>query len=378
MRSEMAEKERPIMGQVKRGLRRSVQAVMSRMRRHPRGMLTAGWLLVLLLAMVSIPGILVNRLDRTNEDTALARTLMPPIMLEGGAEHRLAAEQPISFPIYLAAEQRIASVTLEAYVRGVVAAEMPIEFELEALKAQAIAARTYIVRRLVMKDISHVPVEGAWVTDTVQHQAYLTDEKIEAKWDPAVRTANLKKLNQAVEETRGQILTYDGIPILAAFFSTSNGYTENSEEYWSDKLPYLRSVASPWEAELSPKFTATLSFTPKEFAQKLGISQKNSTTVRVLETSAGNRIRKIKIGGHTFTGREVREKLGLASTQFDIRSQDGSIEVTTYGNGHGVGLSQWGAQGMALKGYKAEEILQHYYQHVTIEAFRGPDAYLSS
>ena len=335
------------------------------------------WVTLLMAAIVVIPTILVSK-GTSNAFTSQSVQL-PELTLHtsaASASDAAVQERPISFPIYLTAEKRVTSVTLEQYVRGVVAAEMPIEFELEALKAQAIAARTYIVRRFVTSDVSNVPVEGAWVTDSVQHQAYLTDQELVAKWDKDVRSTNLDKLTRAVEETWGQIMTYEGEPILAAFFSTSNGYTENSEDYWSEKLPYLRSVKSPWEADISPKFTSTAVLTTKEFARLLGVSVSKAARVTILETSAGNRVKQVTIGGKTFTGREVREKLKLASTEFAISAKEGNIHIAVRGNGHGVGMSQWGAQGMALAGYSASSILSHYYSGITIEKFRQTETIL--
>lgn len=364
------------------------------LQQHPRTVVAGAWVALLMLAVLLIPGILVRHSDQPNGIVTGGRDWNRPDSgaagADGGPTAPEAAERPISFPIYLTKEKRIEKVTLEQYVRGVVAAEMPIVFEPEALKAQAIAARTYIVKRFADKDVSNVPVKGAWVTDSVQHQAYLTDKAILQKWDKSVRSANLQKLNKAVEETRGQIITYGGKPILAAFFSTSNGYTENSEEYWPAKLPYLRSVSSPWEAAISPKYKSTVTMTVRDFSRKLGLrggaaavsaapagSGKNSSvSIKLLETTEGNRIKKIAVNGKEFTGREVREKLGLVSTQFTWQAKGDKLQLTVYGNGHGVGMSQWGAQGMALQGYKAHDIISYYYSGVSIDKFRGPDSTL--
>ncbi|MCU6339437.1 SpoIID/LytB domain-containing protein, partial [Enterobacter quasiroggenkampii] len=133
-------------------------------------------------------------------------------------------------------------------MRGVLAAEMPSSFELEALKAQAMAARTYIMRRLLAQDTSGAP-EGSDVTDTVSHQAYKPLAEMERLTNEATA-----KLSRVVEETQDQIITYEGKPIMAAFFSTSNGYTENSEDYWGNPVPYLKSVASPWDERVAPRF----------------------------------------------------------------------------------------------------------------------------
>ncbi|QJC54526.1 stage II sporulation protein D [Paenibacillus albicereus] len=264
--------------------------------------------------------------------------------------------------VYLTVEKRVEKVPMELYVRGVLAGEMPIGFEPEALKAQAIAARTYIVKRLAAGDRSGVPGEAADVTDTTAHQVYVPLSKLQKRWSGEERERNLTKLNAAVQQTRGQIVTYEGKPIEALFFSTSNGYTENSEDYWDASLPYLRSVASPWDKTISPEYKETTTMSLAAFWRKLGISSKTSArSLRVLDTTDGRRIRKLAAGGQVLTGREVREKLGLPSAQFTWKVEGGDIEITTYGYGHGVGMSQWGADGMAKAGRSAYEILSHYY-----------------
>jgi stage II sporulation protein D len=329
------------------------------------------WASALVFVSVLIPGILVKR---TAQGTLPDMLMTPQVELDVG-------EEPLLIPVYLSRKQRIEEVPLEHYVRGVLAAEMPIEFELEAMKAQAIAARTYIMRRIVERDFSNVPVEGAWVTDTVTHQAYLTTEQLKENWGVLAYTRNMGKVNQAVNETKGLIATYANKPIDATFFSTSNGYTENSEDYWSAEIPYLRSVPSPWDQELSPKFETTVSLPYQTVYQKLGItrvqpvstnSAEHPLAFTILETTEGHRIKKVSIGSQTFTGREVREKLGLNSSQFKWKQEGDHIKLTTYGYGHGVGMSQWGAHGMAQEGSKAEDIIKHYYQGVEIERVHEP------
>jgi stage II sporulation protein D len=276
----------------------------------------------------------------------------------------------LSIRIYLAKEKRIETVPLESYVQGVLAGEMPIDFELEALKAQAIAARTYIVRRIGLKDRSGMMAEQADVTDTVEHQVYIPVAVLARKWTGEEKKENLAKLKQAAEETKGLVITYDGEPIQAAFFSTSNGYTENSEDYWAQSLPYLRSVASPWDVDISPRYKETVQLTKREFYLRMGLSGKDAAarpSIKVTEKTDGNRIKTIKINGETFSGREVRERLDLASSLFTWRIQKDTITITTFGYGHGVGMSQWGANGMAQEGKKAEDIIRHYYTGTKVE-----------
>lgn len=273
-------------------------------------------------------------------------------------------EQEQLVRVYITEENRVETVPLESYVKGVLAAEMPISFELEALKAQAIAARTYIMRRLTLHNDSEMEKKQADVLDTVQHQVYIPAEQLEDRWEGEEKKKNMAKLQRAVDETKGQIITYDGEPIEAVFFSTSNGYTENSEDYWGQPVPYLRSVASPWDKAQSPRYEESQTFQKEELYRRLGLTGKKAgskLTMKVIEKTEGNRIKSIKINGELFSGREVRERLGLASSQFSWKIQKDNVTITTTGFGHGVGMSQWGANGMAKEGKTAEQILHHYY-----------------
>ncbi len=275
--------------------------------------------------------------------------------------------------VYIAEEKRIEKMPIELYVRGVIAGEMPIDFELEALKAQAIAARTYIYRRLRSADRSDLSSEmqGADVVDTVQNQVYIPLGALLDRWSGEIKEENLKKLNEAVEQTKGQIITYEGEPIQAAFFSTSNGYTENASDYWSVDFPYLRSVASPWDKAISPRYKETVSMELSAFSSKLGVKESAVRQMRIVDTTEGRRIKTVIIGEEKFSGREFREKLGLASSQFNWTIHENEITITTYGFGHGVGMSQWGANGMAQNGQTAEQIVTYYYTGTKVEQAAG-------
>lgn len=341
---------------------------------------------------------------------------------------RQAAADPEQSPVrvYLTHTGEVETLPLEEYVTGVLAAEMPADFELAALKAQAIAARTFIARRLAAGDTSGVPGGVADVNDTVSHQAYVSSSALE-EWKTSGRGKQLKRLQQAVDQTRGIIMTYQGQPITASFFSSSGGYTENSEDYWSSAVPYLRSVSSPWELGLNPKNIVTEQISLKEVFAKLGqqapalpaigandgsgkgtgtgkgigadkeigagkrassgnglgtetgagkstlgSSEQAASTgtpaaklFKVLSVTAGGRVKDIRIGDNTYSGREVREKLDLRSSQFTIELDGSKVKITTYGSGHGVGMSQWGANGMAKRGYTTTQILRHYYTGIS-------------
>ena len=213
------------------------------------------WMAVCLSSMlcvtIIVPGLLVKKIPDGD--------VPPPVQIskDGHAQETM-TEQGLMIPVYLTKKATIETVPLEQYVKGVLAAEMPVEFELEALKAQAMAARTYVVRRVLEKDYSNMPVSDALVTDTTAHQAYLTDQELREKWDKSKYETNMAKIDRAVNETKDIILTYEHKPINATFFSTSNGYTENSEDYWPFKSPYLRSVPSPWDIKLSSRYQETV------------------------------------------------------------------------------------------------------------------------
>lgn len=355
-----------------RELKAVVQQGIQSVAQHPMILIVSAWMMTFLLAVTMIPMLVVNHQPQTIIEKNMSHIEGTGVTEDAGI--------PLKVAIYLTDEKRVEEVPLEQYIRGVLAAEMPIEFELEALKAQAIAARTYIIKRYVDKDFSHVPVAGAWVTDSVSHQVYLTDKEIEEKWSKSPeQVANLKKLSRAVEETKGLVITYRGEPILASFFSTSNGFTENSEDYWSQELPYLRSVESPWEERLSPKYKTTKTYSTAEVIHKLNVEAIPVTAklpMKIIERSEGHRIKRIQVGNKVLSGREVRELLDLGSTQFTWRSVRNAIEFTIYGSGHGVGMSQWGAQGMAIEGKKAQEILTYYYKGVSIEKIHSLESIL--
>ncbi|PWA11872.1 stage II sporulation protein D [Pueribacillus theae] len=273
-------------------------------------------------------------------------------------------EEKIDIPVYRTLKKEVENVPLESYVAGVLSSEMPANFELEALKAQALAARTYIVKQLLHPAEMNLP-EGAVVTDTPLHQVYLSHDELKELWGKDFQW-KYERIQKAVQETKGKILTYDNQPITASFFSTSNGFTENAEDYWENELPYLKSVASPWD-KVSPKFQSSETMPVKAFEEKLGISlSKEKNTGTIMKRTEGKRIAEIKIGDKTFTGREVREKLELNSTDFSIERKGNTVSIYTKGYGHGVGMSQYGANGMAKEGRKAEEIVAHYYKGIEI------------
>ena len=238
---------------------------------------------------------------------------------------------------------------------------MSPEFETEALKAQALAARTYIVDHLIHQDGNG----KSDVTDTTQHQVFKNENELKKLWGSNY-DENMEKVNAAVKATKGEILTYDDAPIFPAFFSTSNGYTENSEDYWEDELPYLRSVESPWDED-SPKYLDQQTFSIDQIEQELAVDlpKESQLGIEITRTDS-NRVKEINLAGNTFSGREVREKLGLQSSDFTIKQKNDHLIITTKGYGHGIGMSQYGANSMAKQGKSYKDIVKYYYQDVEV------------
>lgn len=255
---------------------------------------------------------------------------------------------------------KIIKVPFEEYIKGVLAGEMPASFELEALKAQAVAARSYVlVQTEKNKDKDYD------VVNTTDNQVYQTDEELKEKWKYDYNN-RINKIKRAVSETKGQYLSYNGKVVEALFFSTSIGKTENSEEVFSSKVPYLRSVSSTWDTS-SPVYEDTAKFTLEDFYKKLNLPYNDKLNIEVLETTSTGRIRKIRINNNELNGRDIAKKLSLRSNYFKINQNDKNITITTKGFGHGVGMSQYGALGMAKEGYTYDKILKHYYSGVEIK-----------
>jgi stage II sporulation protein D len=274
------------------------------------------------------------------------------------------ADAAVEVAVYRAAQGKIETVPMENYLVGVVAAEMPAEFKEEALKAQALTARTYIVKKMLTKDSIGVP-KGAQVNDTQLNQVYKSDNELKKIWGMDYSWKR-KKILDAVRATSGQILTYKGEAIQATFFSTSNGYTENSEDYWPSKIPYLRSVSSPWDLS-SPKFNDQKVFSVANFEAKLGVKLGSGNTIgKIVDLTVGKRVGKVDFNGETLTGKDIRDKLGLDSSDFTWNRKGDNIIITTKGFGHGVGMSQYGANGMAAEGKNYKQIVKYYYKGVQI------------
>ncbi|MBQ9960940.1 MAG: stage II sporulation protein D [Firmicutes bacterium] len=275
---------------------------------------------------------------------------------------------PDTVDVWLSDEKKVVEVDFEDYVTRVTASEMPADFDEEALKAQSVAARTYVMAKIIKyedkKPESH---PKAPVCDSTHCQVYKTEKQLieshSEGWEKS-----FEKLKKACKATEGQMLYFDGELVMQPlFFSSSGGQTENSEDVFSGAYPYLVSVSSPYEEG------ASHSNEKKEFsineikkALKKTYSDREPGTIsinniKIVSRTAGGRVESMQIGEARYKGTEVRNALGLSSTLFNISFKDEQVVFTSNGYGHGVGLSQYGANGMAKEGYKYKEILMHYY-----------------
>ncbi len=260
-------------------------------------------------------------------------------------------------------KDKIEEVPLEDYVLGVVSGEMPISFTEEALKAQAVCARTYVIRKMENNKDKEYDV-----VDTIDNQVYQDIEQLKNKWKDKYEE-NIKKLKKIVEETKEEYLTYDGKVIEVFFFSTSNGHTENSEEVFTKALPYLKSVDSSFDEEVSPVFKAEVEMSLSDFYTKLSLPYNKKLEYEVTERTEAGSVKKVKINGKEYKGTEVRRLLGIRSTYFEFVVNGTNILIKTTGYGHGVGMSQYGALALSNKGYTYDKILKYYYQGVEIQKF---------
>ena len=241
---------------------------------------------------------------------------------------------------------------------------MPIYFEKEAFKAQAVASRSYALKRIGYNKDSEYDV-----VDSVMNQVYLDTDYLKEAWGFNY-TENINKLRSAVNETLDEVIYYEDEVIDAMFFSTSNGYTEDVNNIFNLDLPYLKSVDSFWDKDTSSAFKSSTSISLKSFYEKLNLAYSDKLNIEVIKRSHTNRILKLKINGIEISSKDIYSKLGLKSYDFTIKQSGDKVIINTCGYGHGVGLSQYGALGMAKEGYNYIEILKYYYTGVYIDKIK--------
>lgn len=261
---------------------------------------------------------------------------------------------------------QISQINPEEYLVGVLAAEMPASYEAEALKAQAVAARSYIFSKVGKKNTEHP--DAAICTNPSHCKGWLSESDAKAKWKASEQHTNWQKLCSAVASTKGEYMTYENEIVEACFFASGGSRTENSEDVWQASLPYLRSVENP---EPVADTTSEVSFTHKQFMEKLTphlTSHPNETSPSFSEISRtnGGSVASVSFCGQSFKGTEIRNIFGLKSANFTISSDSETVTFHVTGHGHGVGMSQKGANQMAKNGKKYTEILSHYYTNIQI------------
>lgn len=249
----------------------------------------------------------------------------------------------------------ILEIELEEYLIGVVASEMPASFNIEALKAQAIVARTYALKRINDNKI---------LTDTTSTQVYKDNYELKKVWENDF-DKYYNKIKNAVENTKGLVITYNNKLIDAVYHSTSNGMTEDSIYVWNYSIPYLKSVNSEYDKTVS-SYEKTITFTYEKISKILNTTI-NKDTIFTLIRNESNRVKEVKVNDIILNGTTFRNLLSLRSTDFEIDLLEDKVKITTYGYGHGVGMSQYGANAFANKGYSYKDILNHYYTNINIK-----------
>ena len=257
---------------------------------------------------------------------------------------------------------RLEEMELEKYLTGVLLGEVPADFEPEALKAQAVAARTYTAKA-VLTGGKHG--DGSLCTDFACCQAYLPETEYLAAGGTE---EGLEKIRAAVMDTAGLVLSYEGGLIEATYFSCSGGRTEDAQAVWGTDYPYLRAVASPGEEEAA-HYQDVISIDTDAFQKALGrtLEGKPESWFGVRTLTPGGGVNTLGIGGESYSGVQLRQLFGLPSTVFTVSAEGGQIVFRTKGFGHRVGMSQYGADAMAVTGSDFREILGHYYPGTKIE-----------
>jgi len=324
--------------------------------------------LVLLMLEFILPVLLIRgQPAQEPEDAVQPQTVLPlhratpPAVAEGDAQHTLTL---------LEEDGSVSTLTMEEYLWSVVAAEMPASFQPEALKAQAVAARTYAATRQANRTDKHPQADLC--TDSSCCQAYITRQQALDNWGE--RGVEYEaKIAQAVAETDGLGVVYNGAPIQAVFFSSAPGHTADAQEVWGNQIPYLVGVDSP-EGEEVPNYRAQLTLTAQEFKDlvlsqypDMDLSGEIGSWIGEPTCNDAGLVLQVNVGGVELTGGQLRKLLGLRSACFTVSVSGEELTFHTVGYGHGVGMSQYGANAMAREGSGFREILTWYYTGAEVE-----------
>ena len=329
--------------------------------------------LALLAILFLVPWLRAPAAPEEGED-GTGTALLPPA---GGADREEGTGADAALTLRVRRGDEVETMSMETYLQGVLRAEMPASFQQEALKAQAVAARTYVLYKMAHGPIASHPEADA-CDDVACCQAFRSEEEAAADW--GAQTLQYEtRIRSAVAETDGQAVLYQGEPALTVFHSSSAGATRDAQEVWSSSVPYLQSVASPEGEEQVPDYHSQTGFTPEAFRELFlarypgadldGEPSNWFTNIRQQETGT---VTSLQVGGVELSGDDLRSLLGLRSAAFTISFGDGEILFSTTGYGHGVGMSQYGANVMAEEGKDYREILTWYYTGTTVDAYRLP------
>lgn len=292
----------------------------------------------------------------------------------GRALRKVSDGPPIN--VYVESTGQTVKMALEEYVKGAVAAEVPALFHVEALKVQAVLARTLAIRRMrLLGGPGLEGVAGADISDNpAKGQGWVSEQQLKAKWGSLNYYRYWARISEAVDVTNGQVVVYQGLPIDPVYHSTCGGRTENSEDVWSTVVPYLRSVECTTDTH-AKNYTQTATFSLADLEGKFGLKAgalkatgggAGKAPVEITKRTPTARAREVRVGDQTVNANDFRRILNLRSTQMTVALRDGRVAITTTGYGHGVGLCQYGADGLAKQGKTYEEILKYYYKGVSI------------
>lgn len=272
------------------------------------------------------------------------------------------AEKESTLKILLADKGEIIELSVEDYLFGVLAGEMPALYEPEALKAQAVCAYTFALWRKNENADNNYDITNDYNTD----QCYITPDDARKKWGDNADEYE-KKLRDAIKAVKNEVLTYNGELTLSVYHSISGGKTESAKNVWGKDYPYLQAVSSVGD-KLAKDYISTCLFTKQQIESALSVTlpeKLKGSFTDIVRTDSGT-VDTLKIGGKNFKGSEVRKALGLKSANFEVSLKDDKFTFTVYGYGHGVGMSQNGANYMAQQGSDYKEILAHYYTNCNV------------
>lgn len=320
-------------------------------------------IVVVAIVIIALPMIILGGKDENNNKQTVEDNQLDKNLGEYFSNGKI--------KVYMSKEERVEEINFEDYIKGVVASEMPVSFEFEALKAQAIAARNFALNKIKYNCTNG---KGANVCDTTHCQVYKSHDIKVKEWGKNGED-NWNKICKAVDETNGQVMYFgEDIVTSAQFFATSSGKTENVKDVFGGDVPYLKSVYSEGE-EIAPKYTSDKVKDYKEFINIINTNYKNAKininnlkqSIEIKSHTEGGAVREIKLGGEIVTGVEFRKLFDLNSANFSLDFNKNKVNIHCKGYGHGVGMSQWGANAMAKDGKDYKDIITHYYSGVSIK-----------